>query len=226
MSENFTIVPSGIDKREIDERLTTLENLLLLDSKYETPWVACSVWTNQHLGDTVGGDINHKLELPLKDLNVRIFISEDGTDEKSFEVKDTAIRDASSGQYGITIFCVDNNNIRVQTGPQGLIYNIDSTGVTGIIDVESWYYKIVVTANKSTNLLKAYGITNDVMQVRHREAQGIDATPATVANAWTPLKFNHIEKNEINGATWNTVDFSGTLAPGIYNIRATHIFWD
>ena len=59
---------------------------------YDTGWVACSDWTNQHLGSTLGGNVVHNLNTPLRNLSVKVFISTDGTDDNSFEMVDS-IRD-------------------------------------------------------------------------------------------------------------------------------------
>ena len=42
---------------------------------YDTGWIACSDWTNQHLGDSVGGNVNHNLDAPLSDILVKVLIS-------------------------------------------------------------------------------------------------------------------------------------------------------
>ena len=57
---------------------------------YDTGWVSNSDWTNQHLGDTVGGNVVHNLNAPLSNLSVKIFVSTGGA------VNDTADLDAHS----------------------------------------------------------------------------------------------------------------------------------
>ena len=108
---------------------------------YDTGWIACSTWTNQHLGTALGGNVVHNLNTPLRNLMVKVFISTNGTDDTSFEV--VGNEQISSAPYGITIDDVDDDNIIVQTATNGII-TIISDGTATVIDTESWYYRIVV----------------------------------------------------------------------------------
>ena len=110
---------------------------------YDTGWVACNDWTNQHLGDAVGGNVNHGLDAPLSELIVKALISTDGTDANSFEAMDF-MADAAVANYGYQVLAVDNDNIKVQTGNGGLLQAADATGFAVVIDTEAWYYKIKV----------------------------------------------------------------------------------
>lgn len=117
---------------------------------YDTGWVACSDWTNQHLGSTLGGNVVHNLNTPLRNLSVKVFISTDGTDDNSFEMVDIYRRydSASPGnvdlQTGITIYQSDNNNIIVQTGSDGIAQLIDANGTISRIFSDAYYYRVVV----------------------------------------------------------------------------------
>lgn len=124
-----------------DKYAKILRRLEALEAHYDTGWIACSDWTNQHLGDTVGGNVAHNLQAPLSELAVKVLISTDGTDNNSFDVTYSDIYTAAN--YGITIFAVDKNNIKVQTGQNGITYTNDS-GQNITIDTESWYYKVKV----------------------------------------------------------------------------------
>lgn len=116
-----------------------------LFSKYDIGWVNCSDWTNQHLGTTVGGNVVHSLNAHLRDLDVKILVSSDGTDENSFEMRDTNKRYDSTGSlsYGFIIFEVDKNNIKVQTGEDGCRI-LQDDGHDVALDTQNWYYRIVV----------------------------------------------------------------------------------
>jgi hypothetical protein len=111
---------------------------------YKTGWINRSDWTNVHLGSdtTLNADSNitHNLNAPLSKLLVKLFISTDGTDANSFEV---TLYGGTAANYGITVYEVDNNNIRVQTAAAGIIY-IDDASAHQIIDTENWYYKVKV----------------------------------------------------------------------------------
>ena len=113
--------------------------------KYDTGWIACNVWANQHLGTTLGNDVAHSLSAPLSDLLVKVLISPTGADSDSFELYDAAYSyQTATYQMGITIFHIDNNNIVVQTGSGFLIYVRNSDGIIVGITTDSWYYKIKV----------------------------------------------------------------------------------
>jgi len=111
---------------------------------YDTGWIACSAWTNQHLGTALGGNVVHNLNTPLRNLMVKVFISTDGTDNNSLEVRWGDWSSAATVQSGLTIFQVDDDNITVQTGLSGLYYVIDADGSISVLNTESWYYRIVV----------------------------------------------------------------------------------
>ena len=108
--------------------------------RYDTGWVACSDWTDQHLGTALGGNVTHNLNAPLSDLLVRVLISTDGTDANSFEPRDA---DSNAGSRGWTLYAVDNNTLKVQTGSAGIGFYDDSGNFT-TIDTDDWYYKVKV----------------------------------------------------------------------------------
>lgn len=115
---------------------------------YTTGWVNCTDWTNQTLGDTVGGNVVHNLGKNLRDLEVKVFISTDGTDNASFELVDIALGSAigSDINTGITLHQIDSNTLQVQTGAQGIYYiGKASSGSRVLINTNNWYYRIEVT---------------------------------------------------------------------------------
>ncbi|KKM99184.1 hypothetical protein LCGC14_1150490 [marine sediment metagenome] len=107
---------------------------------YDTGWIACNDWTNQHLGTTLGNDVAHSLSAPLSDLLVKVLISSDGTDANSFELVDAVL---NTTVRGITIYAVNDDNIIVQTADNGLGY-INSDGAFITLVSSSWYYKIKI----------------------------------------------------------------------------------
>jgi hypothetical protein len=108
-------------------------------TKFDTGWVSNSDWTNAELVAT------HNFGANLSDLIVKFYLSSDGTEANTFEVKSTNYN--SSGTLaqdaGFAIYQQDTNGIYVQTGSAGVLITDDS-GTTVIVDNESWYYKIVV----------------------------------------------------------------------------------
>jgi hypothetical protein len=113
--------------------------------KYDTGWVACSDWTNQLLGTAVGGNVIHNLNTDLADLDVKLLISTDGTDDNSLEARDYARVSAGDLTYGFTIYQVDGDELQIQTGVQGIGILTSGTGAGFGVDTESWYYRIIVT---------------------------------------------------------------------------------
>ncbi len=104
----------------------------------ESAYINCSDWTNQLLGDAVGGNIVHGLGVALSELRVKLILSTDGTDATSFEVGVTC--DAGAASYGCTPYYVDANTIKIQTGDAGLTYQ-PAGGSAVVIDNENWHYK-------------------------------------------------------------------------------------
>lgn len=100
---------------------------------------------NEASGNTKDQDSNvyHGFSKNLSDLLVRVLISTDGTDNNSFEII-YAVNEASAGQVGMTIYQIDTNNIKVQTGTTGIRFFADDGTCTAILDNEDYYYKIII----------------------------------------------------------------------------------
>ena len=118
--------------------------------RYDTVWINRSDWTNVHLGSntTLNTDSNvtHNLNAPLSNLLVKLFISTDGTDANSFEVplnEDYVNVAGVNFYFGAVVFGVDNNNVKIQTGTDG-IGSLNDSGVLVVIDTENWYFKIKI----------------------------------------------------------------------------------
>ncbi len=112
--------------------------------RYDTGWINRSDWTNVHLGSSTtkntDSNVTHNLNAPLCELLVKVFISTDGTDANSFEPRDA---DSNAGSRGWTLYAVDNNTLKVQTGSAGIGFYDDSGNFT-TIDTDDWYYKVKV----------------------------------------------------------------------------------
>jgi len=123
-----------------------------LKKRFTTGWLLNEMggagvadWTNVHLGTDPTDptdNLTHNMGRNLRELDVKVFISTDGTDANSFEIGDMQVLQGV-GYFGITISQVDINNIKIQTGAQGIIYFNDA-GTEIRIDTENWYYNIVV----------------------------------------------------------------------------------
>jgi microcystin-dependent protein len=124
---------------------------LTVTEKYDTGWINRSDWTNVHLGSDTTKDtdsnVTHNLNTPLSDLLIKVLVSTDGTDANSFEVGNEnrfgSSSYPSSFNHNFTIYAVDNNNVKIQTGEEGLLYYDDDGVATGIAAADI-YYKIIV----------------------------------------------------------------------------------
>lgn len=101
-------------------------------------------WANVHLGNDPTDptdNLTHGLDAPLSDIIVKILISIDGTDNNSFEIVDSSY--SSNDAWGITVYEVDDNNLKIQTGNRSFLYINDTGGIVGI-EGNDWYYKIKI----------------------------------------------------------------------------------
>ena len=122
--------------------------ILSIYAHRDTGWVDCNDWTNQHLGDAVGANLNHKLGIPLRRITrTRVVISTDGADANSFTAMDF-MADAAVGNFGIQCLAVDDNNIIVHTGSTGLLQCVDATGLAVAIDIEAYKYRVIAERRK------------------------------------------------------------------------------
>ncbi len=112
--------------------------ILAKKQSYETAYININDWTNAELA------VAHNLNIPLSNLIIQLVISTDGTDANSFMIIDN-VRIVQSGDnvYGLSIFQVDLNNIKIQTATNGIRYIADD-GTQIVIAVQNWHYKIVV----------------------------------------------------------------------------------
>lgn len=109
---------------------------------YDTGWIICNDWTNQHLGTIVGGNVAHNLGTPLTNLIVKIYVSSDGTEANAIEIPGW-IYAGGVTTYGVETHAVDNDNLLVQTGASGVDYVQDASGQATLVP-NGWRYKIKV----------------------------------------------------------------------------------
>ena len=128
---------------------------------YTTGWVGTNDWTNVHLGDTntSTSNVSHNLNAPLSNLTVKILFSTDGTDANSWENDDVQrTHPTLTWINGVVTIAVDNNNIIVQTGLNG-IYTIQDDGAVNTLTTQAYFYKIVVTQIIRLNTTPLFGGT-------------------------------------------------------------------
>ncbi len=121
------------------------------DAPFDSGWLLNEMggsgvanWSNVHLGDDPTDptdNVTHGQNKPLSELIHKLLISTDGTDNNSFSLELMNYTSAGTNiGFGANIDQIDLNNIKIQTGKNGLTFYNDS-GVITVIDIEDWYYK-------------------------------------------------------------------------------------
>lgn len=129
------------------EQLSTFRHV----KQHATEWVDCNNFIDQKLGDTVGGNVVHNLGKSLEDLDVWIYIRNDGDQVGSnapYLLARSSYATDNSTNMGLLIQEVDANSIEVFTGSAGLSrVQGSSSGKPGNVnplDTEAVQYKIIV----------------------------------------------------------------------------------
>ena len=111
--------------------------------EYDTGWISTGTdLTNQHLGSTLGNDLTHNLGVPLDKLIVQIYLATSAIGAGALEVNSVDLD--SSAARGVQFFAVDDNNIRIQTGLNGIFTILDATGGPFTFTTEVLWYKVIV----------------------------------------------------------------------------------
>ncbi|UCF13199.1 MAG: hypothetical protein JSW06_02800 [Thermoplasmatales archaeon] len=101
---------------------------------------------NETSGSAKNKDTNnyHQLGKNIYDLQFELYVSTDGTDNNSFK-NIFATAEGGSANYGGTFYQVDTNNIKIQTGPDGIYRYADDDGATlNLLDTDDFFYKTIV----------------------------------------------------------------------------------
>jgi len=103
-------------------------------------------------GNTINQDVDilHNFRTNMSDLNVYTYISSDATDNNSIEIDSSSYYSWSTyygggGEYnyGIQIYQVNNNSLKIQTAEGGIHYLSDA-GTESFLDSGFYYYRIVI----------------------------------------------------------------------------------
>ncbi len=109
----------------------------LLDSGESDGWVANNAWDDQTIA------ITHDLVKNMTDLDIEVFVSEDGDEATAIKVLDTAFDQgvAAAEFSGVALQGIGNASFNLRTGTDGVsIVNLDGTQL--ILVDQSWYYKV------------------------------------------------------------------------------------
>jgi len=106
---------------------------------YTEGWIANSEWRSQDFKST------HNLGLNHTDLDVKFFLSVDGTEAQAFQMTDSNYNATSAAEnFGYVVAQTSVNEVNIPTAAQGFLC-LDYDGALRQIDTEAWFYKIVVT---------------------------------------------------------------------------------
>lgn len=130
----------------IDNRLTNLENEMLVAESYDTGWTFRSDWQSQDL------TVTHNLNAPMSELVIKVFFSSNGTDANAWELIDGS--ESSVNHYGAVIKTTNNNSFYVQTGTSG-IYSLDNSGNGFALTTQDYYWRVVVYKPKALSFLRS-----------------------------------------------------------------------
>jgi hypothetical protein len=136
----------------VSEAVTEARSDIVLTHYYDTGWKlnllnggVSADWANVHLGDdpTDPTDyITHNLNCALDQLSIKLLISTDGTDANSFIPSEISWT-SSTLNYGYQFDYVDANNIKIQTGANGIKRLVDN-GASDVISNDPYYYRVIV----------------------------------------------------------------------------------
>ena len=135
-----------------NDAVTEARSDIVLTHYYDTGWKlnllnggVSADWADVHLGDDPADPtdyITHNLNCGLDQLDIKLLISTDGTDANSFIPSEISWT-SSTLNYGYQFDYVDANNIKIQTGANGIKRLLDN-GVSDVISNDPYYYRIVV----------------------------------------------------------------------------------
>ena len=142
-----------------NKTITATTNTVYLTKHYDTGWLANEMGsgTSANFVDILLGDdntsaattnvINHGLGVGLHAILVKILISPTatGSDTNAWEAYSSVYDAATANLFeaGINIFVVDNDNIKVRTGNNGVPY-ITTAGSFNIVTTDNYAYRIIV----------------------------------------------------------------------------------
>ena len=173
--------------------------------EFDNGWVQCNDWTDQQLGNTVGSNFVHNLNKPLYELDVTVIFSPIAGDVDSavYHNVSTDGNPGGNNPVGFSISHVNNNELYIQTGGQGILRLNTATGATANIPA-GWYYRLIARVRYGT--------------VSVRDVSG-DISTTAVDTVRNDSDGKRIYKREWTGTTG--AGATSTLALGITIDRVT-----
>lgn len=167
----------------------------------DSGWISNSDWTNAELSFT------HNLGANLRELIVKFFLSSDGTDGNATELLSNT--NSGTSDLGLSIYQSSSNEVKVQTGQNGLyIINDDGTGT--VIDTETYSYRIVVykpeVLSSVRNLSDAQAALASSPNYYARDFHPKIKNNATASGRYTLVMPKQLIVNIGSGYGWNRGD--------------------
>lgn len=93
-------------------------------------------------GNNKDADANilHNFNISYTELKFMLFVSSDATEANSRLI---GIWAEGGADRGLQVFPVSDNACKLQTGSNGMVYQVDSTGAFVALDTEDYYFKIL-----------------------------------------------------------------------------------
>lgn len=85
-------------------------------------------------------DVHHMLGKNIRELNIKWFMSADGTENNSYEIKPVETGNSATGWI---IYQTDTNSFELQSGTNGINF-LNANGTNAILDVEDEFYQIEI----------------------------------------------------------------------------------
>ncbi len=127
--------------------------------KYDTGWVANNDW------DAKAFNIFHNLSEELYNIDVKFLISTDGTDDNAFMLGDNSFNIGTDDIIrGFQVYQIDQDNIQIITGLDGINSIAKDTGSRDIITSQAYFYRVIVEKkNYASPILDQPAYTNSVV---------------------------------------------------------------
>lgn len=87
----------------------------------------------------VDSSIFHEFDYNISSISTQLVISSDGTENNSLV---HGVASTIGAFYGWTIYQIDSNNFKIQTGAGGIYFNEDTVGGNLLLAAQDWFYKI------------------------------------------------------------------------------------
>jgi hypothetical protein len=138
----------------IEDLAHEISMLKLAISVYDTGWINTNDWTNRALGSTAlpkntDSYVVHNLNCDIDSLIIQVYVTSDPLNmngNNTWLIGNSGFYWSFSPAYAynVTVYQQSKNEIRVQTGNEGMFKISTVTGGYVISQTDDWYYKVKV----------------------------------------------------------------------------------